>query len=90
MCLSALRAPEPSLAAYCGNTYGGDVIVTKNLRCGRARRVVKTWGRRYKRDGRVRRNVLGFRCRGYNSSVEGLIVRCRRGRSGIRWYANAP
>lgn len=86
----SLERAEPAKAAFCGNTYGGDVISTTNLRCGRARRVVKTWGRRYKRDGKARRNVLGFRCAPRNDSVEGLTMRCRRGRSSIRWYVNVP
>lgn len=87
---SSLGGAEPARAAFCGNTYGGDVISTTNLRCGRARKVVKTWGRRYKRDGRARRNVLGFRCAPRNDSVEGLTMRCRRGKSRIRWYVNVP
>jgi len=75
----------------CANTYGGDVIsATNSLRCAKARSIVRTWAVRYRRDGRVDRTVLGYRCRDRSSSVEGLTVKCRRGRKVVRFYANVP
>ncbi len=75
---------------YCRNVYGGDVIIAHGIGCRPARRVVKTWAIRYKRDGIVNRRSRGFRCRGRNDPYEGLTVRCRRGRASIRFYANVP
>jgi hypothetical protein len=74
----------------CANTYGGDVISATNVGCRKARRVVRTWGHRYKRDGRINRTVLRFRCHGRNDQFEGLTVRCRRSEARIRFYANVP
>src|SRR3954469_16304666 len=73
------------------NVYGGDVIQVKHVKCKRAYRVVRTWAHRVNRDGIVTRHVLGFRCRDRSDlygGVEGLVVRCRRHRSVITWYAN--
>ena len=74
----------------CRNVYGGDVIMAHGIGCRAARRVVRTWGIGYKRDGIVNRRSRGFRCRGGNDQYEGLTVRCRRGRQSIRFYANVP
>ena len=74
----------------CSNTYGGDVIQTRNVRCRKAHRIVRTWARRYKRDEKVNRRVLRFRCRGRNDRAEGLVVRCKRGRASLTFYANVP
>ena len=86
-------ANEPAQASsrLCANTYGGDVIsATNNLRCAKARAIVRAWAVRYRRDGRVNRTVLGYRCRDRSSSVEGLTLKCRRGRKVVRFYANVP
>jgi hypothetical protein len=74
----------------CSNTYGGDVIETRNVRCRKAHRIVRTWARRYKGDGKVNRRVLRFRCRGRNDRAEGLVVRCKRGHASVTFYANVP
>ena len=88
----SVNAPAASgpVSRLCANTYGGDVISATKVRCRKARQVVRTWARRYKRDGRTNRRVLGFRCRGRNDPYEGLTVRCRRGEARIRFYANVP
>lgn len=88
----AVAGPPTGQAATrgCSNTYGGDVISATNVTCRRAKRVVRTWARRYKRDGRVNRTVLHFRCRDRSNSVEGLVVKCRRGVKRIQFYANVP
>jgi hypothetical protein len=83
------RCPPP-LHRSCSNTYGGDVIRTLNLRCRKAHRVVRTWARRFKRDGLVERHVHGFRCVDRSNSVEGLVVKCRRGVRSLIFYANVP
>src|SRR3954447_12748870 len=70
--------------------YGGDVVQVKHVSCKRARRMVRTWARRYKRDGIVTRHVLGFRCRDRSDlfgGAEGLVVRCKRHRGVITFYA---
>ncbi|HEY6775748.1 MAG TPA: hypothetical protein VI122_04495 [Thermoleophilaceae bacterium] len=41
---SAAAAPHAS--RLCASTYGGDVISATGVGCGKARRVVRTWGRR--------------------------------------------
>ena len=74
----------------CANTFGGDVISAERVTCTKARAVVRTWAVRYRRDGRVNRRSLGFRCRDKSNSVEGLVVRCGRGRKSVRFYANVP
>ena len=74
----------------CSNTYGGDVISARNLSCRKAKRIVRTWARRYKRDDVVNRRVLGFRCRDRSDQYEGLVVRCTRGTRSVRFYANVP
>jgi hypothetical protein len=83
-------AASRAASRICANTYGGDVISATKVGCRKARRVVRTWGHRYKRDGRINRTVLRFTCRGRNDQVEGLTVRCRRGEARIRFYANVP
>jgi hypothetical protein len=87
-----IRTTESAEAArqLCRNTYGGDVVSARNMRCSRARRIVRTWARRYKRDGRVNRIVLGFRCRDRSNQYEGLVVHCRRAPRAVRFYANVP
>ena len=80
----------PAEAKMCANTYGGDVISAERVGCKKARAVVRTWAQRYRRDGRVNRRSLGFRCRDKSNSVEGLVVRCGRGRASVRFYANVP
>jgi hypothetical protein len=77
-------------AKICANTYGGDVISATNMRCAKARDIVRTWAVRYRRDGVVNRRVMGFRCRDRSNAVEGLTVRCSRGKKGVRFYANVP
>ncbi len=84
---------EPSTGAahgMCRNVYGGDVIVAHNMGCAAARRVVRSWGRRYKADGIVNRRVRTMRCRGREDRYEGLTVRCTRGVKSVRFYANVP
>jgi len=87
--LAALSA-GPAEAKTCANTYGGDVISAERVGCKKARAVVRTWATRYRRDGRVNRRSLGFRCRDKSNSVEGLVVRCSQGRQSVRFYANVP
>lgn len=73
------------------NVHGGDVIQVKHASCTHAYRVVRTWAHRAERDGIVTRHVLGFRCRDRSDlfgGAEGLVVRCKRHRSVITWYAN--
>lgn len=77
-------------ATLCRNTYGGDVIFAYRVGCSKARQVVRAWGRGVKRDRRVTRTALGYRCRGRTDSVEGLSMRCRRGEASVRFYANVP
>jgi hypothetical protein len=87
------RVAEPAHASsrLCANTYGGDVIsATNNLRCAKARDIVRTWAVRYRRNGQTNRTVLGYRCRGRNDRYEGLTIRCRRGYKVVRFYANVP
>jgi hypothetical protein len=89
--VAELGSPAPASAhGMCRNVYGGDVIVAHNLSCRKARRIVRTWGIRYRDDGIVDRTVLGFRCRGTDDPYEGLTMRCRRGSRVVRFYANAP
>lgn len=89
--LLSLPSPGPASAhGTCRNVYGGDVLFAHNMGCAAARRVVKTWGIRYSRDGIVNRPSRRFQCRGRNDSVEGLTVRCSRGLRWVRFYANAP
>lgn len=83
--------PSPRAAhGLCRNIYGGDVIIAHNMGCAAARRVVRSWGLRYRADGIVNRRVRRMRCRGREDSVEGLTVRCTRGAKSVRFYANAP
>ena len=88
----AASGPPASAAATktCQNTYGGDFIRATNVGCRISRKIVRTWGRRYKRTGDPNRRVIGFECRGRNDEVEGLIVTCRREGARIRFFANAP
>jgi hypothetical protein len=82
--------PAKAQPRLCANTYGGDVISATNVTCRTARHIVRSWAVGYRNDGRENRAVEGFRCRGRNDSVEGLTIRCRRGRALIRFYANVP
>lgn len=90
--VTALAPPAPASASVrgCANVYGGDVIQATNLSCKKARRVVKTWARAYKRDGDYNRTVLGFRCRITPDEYEGEIGRCTRGSRAVRFYPNVP
>lgn len=73
------------------NTFGGDMLVVRNMGCAPGRDIVRTWGVRFCRDRRVNRpNVRGFRCRGRSDSVEGLTVTCRNGQRSVSFYANVP
>lgn len=74
----------------CQNTYGGDVVEARSLSCRKARRIVRTWARRFKRDGIVERRVLGFRCHDRSNQAEGLVVLCRRNSRSVMFYANVP
>jgi hypothetical protein len=89
---AAAAAPQATAAVTktCKNTYGGDFIRATNIGCRISRKIVRTWGRRYKRDGDPDRRVIGFECRGRNDEVEGLIVTCRREGARIRFFANVP
>ena len=84
------RGSANASGTMCRNTYGGDVISASGVGCRKARQVVRAWGRGFKRDRRVSRMAFGYRCSGRSDSVEGLTVRCRRGRASIRFYANVP
>jgi hypothetical protein len=87
----AIAHPRARAAhGYCRNAYGGDVIIAHKMGCAAARRVVRSWGLRYKADGIVNRRVRTMRCRGREDSVEGLTVRCTRGTKSVRFYANVP
>jgi hypothetical protein len=103
--LAALGSFEPASAGdaqppsasdaqrrLCRNTFGGDLIRVRIVRCPRARFVVRTWAHRFRRDGRATRRVFRFRCRGRIVRFEGLTVACRRvgGRATIRFYVNVP
>jgi hypothetical protein len=85
-----VAGPSSAETRMCANTYGGDVISAKNMRCWKARDIVRTWAVRYARDGRVNRRVRRFRCRDRSNSIEGLVVKCRRGDKRVRFYANVP
>lgn len=90
-----LLLPAPATASTadattCRNTYGGDVISAQNMRCGKARDIVRTWAVRFRRDGRDNRRVLGFRCRRKTLRFEGHQVTCRRARRSVRFYPNVP
>ena len=88
-----LSAADPAAGArtkLCKNTYGGDVIAAKDLKCKRARRVVRAWAEGYKIDGNPDREVLGFACRGITDDVEGLTIRCTRSGKRVAFYANVP
>ncbi len=84
-----IRIPRAKL---CANTFGGDLIRARIVGCAWARHVVRNWARRYRRDHRVNRRVFGFRCRGRNDAIEGLVVHCARlgGRATIVFFANVP
>ena len=88
--LLTVAGTTPAQAKFCGRTYGGDAISATRMKCSKARAVVRTWAVRYRRDGRVTRRVLGFRCRDRSNRFEGLVVRCRRGRKSVQFYANVP
>lgn len=83
--------PGHASSRLCANTYGGDVIsATNRLSCSKARAIVRSWARGYRGSGQANRTAYGYRCRGRNDSVEGLTVKCRRGRKVVRFYANVP
>lgn len=82
---SASAAPR-----LCANTYGGDLIYARHLKCPRARRVVRAWARDFKRSGRPSTYSSGFTCHGRNDPVEGLVVFCHRGRKRVNFFANVP
>lgn len=90
--LSISLAPDSVSAApqLCANTYGGDVIYARHLKCHRARKVVRAWARDFKRSGRPSTSSLGFTCHGRNDSVEGLVVFCHRARKRVTFFANVP
>ena len=88
--LSLAEPATVSAHGICRSVYGGDVISAHNMGCAAARRVVKSWGLRYKADGIVNRRVRTMRCRGRNDRYEGLTVRCTRGVKSVRFYANVP
>ncbi len=77
-------------AKTCANTYGGDVIGAYNMRCSKARDVVRTWAVRYKRDGKYNRTVLRFGCRKTVQRYEGIQMICRRGEKKVLFYPNVP
>ena len=74
----------------CKNTYGGDVISAKDLKCKKARRIVREWAAGYKGDGNPDREVRGFTCKGRNDPYEGLTVTCTDDGRRVRFYANVP
>ncbi len=74
----------------CKNTYGGDLIAAKNLKCKRARAIVREWAEGYKADGEPDREVLGFACKGRNDPYEGLTITCTDDGRRVRFYANVP
>lgn len=85
---SGTAAAAPRL---CKNTYGGDVIrASKDLKCSRARAVVRAWAAGYKEDGQINRPALGFNCAGRNDPYEGLTVTCRGFGKRVSFYANVP
>ena len=87
---AVLPAPSSAEVRMCANTYGGDMVSAKNMRCWKARDIVRTWAVRYARDGRVNRRVRRFRCRDRSNPIEGLVVKCRRGDKRVTFYANVP
>ena len=74
----------------CKNTYGGDLIAAKDLKCKKARRIVREWAAGYKGDGNPDREVQGFTCRGRNDPYEGLTITCTDSGQRVRFYANVP
>jgi hypothetical protein len=74
----------------CKNTYGGDFIRAKDVKCDRARAVVRAWGTGYKADGEPNREVVGYNCRATEDPVEGLVMKCTRSGKRITFFANAP
>lgn len=90
--LTALVGAEHAAAktTICKNTYGGDFIRAKELKCKKARAVVRAWGAGYKIDGQPNREALGFACSGTDDAVEGLVVKCTRPGQRITFYANVP
>jgi hypothetical protein len=69
--LFEIRLPRPRL---CRNTFGGDLIRARIVSCRRARQVVRSWGRRYQRDGRASRRVWE-----YSSSASAFMAQLRVG-----------
>lgn len=85
-------APDSAFAAprLCANTYGGDVIYARHLKCHRARQVVRAWAHDFKRSGQPSTHSLGFTCNGRDDPVEGLVVFCHRARKRVTFFANVP
>lgn len=89
--LAALAAPAAADARVCSNTYGGDVISTRDVSCAKAHKIVRTWARKYKDSGGdPDHRVKAFSCRGSSDSVEGLVIRCKQADRSVRFYANVP
>lgn len=89
----AVPTPEQatSLASRsCGNTYGGDFILAKRMRCAKARQVVRSWAHRYERSGATDGVVRNFRCHGVDDPIEGLVVSCHKGSKRLSFFANVP
>jgi hypothetical protein len=88
-----LLASSPAAEAkstICKNTYGGDLIRAKDVKCKKARPVVRAWAEGFKADGQPSREALGYRCTGKDDPYEGLIVNCVRSGKRITFYANVP
>ena len=89
--LMALTVRADAAAPHsCENTYGGDVISAQNMSCHKAKVVVRAWAHKFRRDNVVDRRARGFDCRGSNSSVEGLVMRCSSDGRRVTFYANVP
>jgi hypothetical protein len=78
--------PAQGAQRSCANVRDGFQIAATNVSCTTARRVVSTWGRRARADGKRNRRVLGYSCRQLTSGAEGRTVFCRRGGRVIRFY----
>jgi hypothetical protein len=88
--LAAPAAPAGAKTKICKNTYGGDLIAAKDLKCKKARRIVRAWAEGYKGDGDPDREALGFTCKGRDDPHEGLTVTCTDDGRRVRFYANVP
>ncbi len=83
-------AEASAKTTHCKNTYGGDFIRAKDVKCDRARAVVRAWGVGFKADGEPNREVVGYDCRATEDPVEGLVMKCTRSGKRITFFANAP